>query len=90
MEISGHIAAIQEERIRVVGDDGRIYLFTLPPDSDATDIRGLQERSAHVGIRFQGQPDMDTGVVEEIEEIPAAIPEVQPFESVILSGASAL
>lgn len=89
MEISGHIAAIQAERIRVVGDDGRIYLFTLPPEIDPADVRGLQERSAHVNIRFQGQ-DMDTGIVEEIEEIPAAIPEVQPLESVVLSGASAL
>ncbi len=87
MKVTGHIILIQEERIRMLGDDGRGYLLTLATDAETEDLEELLDRKEHVLVEYEGEPDLDSGVVHKIRKIPSSGLEV---DSVVLSESSVL
>jgi len=92
MQITGHITIVQEERIRLIGDDGRAYLLTLAHNADTESPTELQSRKDHVLVDFEGEPDLDSGVVHRIRRIPNSeftLPEFM-IDSQVLSEASVL
>lgn len=60
---------IQEERIRMQGDDGRAFLLTLAHNIVTEDLNEFLKNGVHIQVSFEGEPDLDTGVVRSIKKI---------------------
>ncbi len=66
--IRGLILAVQEERFRLLSQDGQGYLLTLAKHA-STGLRELdywRESGALVKVEYSGQPNLDTGVAWSI------------------------
>ena len=66
--LSGHITVVQEQRFRLVTDDGRGFLFTLPHDAplQLSDLNRLHKTNACVEIEYTGEPNLGSGVAHAI------------------------
>ncbi len=66
---NGYIAVVQEERFRLVTDDGRGLLLTLASDAhaDPRDLRSWAATHAHVQVRYTGSPDLTSGVAHAVK-----------------------
>lgn len=66
--LSGYISVVQEQRFRLVTDDGRGFLFTLAHDAplQLSDLSRLQMTHAHVEIEYTGEPNLTSGVAHAI------------------------
>jgi hypothetical protein len=67
---SGKIAVVQEERFRLITDDGQGLLLTLSHSARATpeDLWAYHRRSAHVRVDYSGEPNMASGVATSVRE----------------------
>ena len=68
--VTGRVIAVQEERLRLATDGGQNLLLTLRFDSHLpADLGDLLYSQAPVRVIYEGEPDMDSGVVRRIERI---------------------
>ncbi len=67
-ELRGHIILVQEERFRMVDEHGRSYLFDLSHKSSVgnEDLLELAANGKDVLIEYEGEPELETGVVHSI------------------------
>ena len=66
--VTGHVNLIQEQRFRLVLDDGRSFLFTLDHKASIA-VSGLERfkrNHARVQIEFTGEPDQTSGVARAV------------------------
>jgi hypothetical protein len=70
-EAVGHISLVQEERFRLITDDGRGFLFTLGRKADVqvADLQKLRESHAPVRVEYRGEPNTTSGVAEVVETV---------------------
>ena len=67
-EVTGTIPIVQEDRIRVVDDDGRGYLFVVRKGAAAhDDLVSWRDTAARVRVRFVGTPDAGARAVRITE-----------------------
>ncbi|MEN6624129.1 MAG: hypothetical protein ABFD50_21605 [Smithella sp.] len=67
--LNGHLLMIQEDRIRMQADDGRGFLLTLVPNAEMGDLEDLLKSKARVLVRFEGEPDLDSGIAHSLKKI---------------------
>ena len=65
---SGRIAVVQEERFRLIADDGPGLLLTLSHKSHATPERlcRYHEAGTRVQVEYVGQPNLSDGIAMEV------------------------
>lgn len=57
-EVVGRITIVQEDRIRVVTDDGRGYLFVVKKRAARIDqLERWRDQAVPVRVRYRGTPD---------------------------------
>ncbi len=71
--VTGHINVVQEERFRLMLDDGRNFLFTLGHGAgvDQPGLERLKKSGAHLRVEYSGEPDEVSGVAERVEVVGA-------------------
>jgi hypothetical protein len=72
MQVLGRIAAVQEQRFKLLTDGGQAYLFTLARGAplDAQKLRALHQTQQHLVVEFSGQPNLAGGVAHNVREAP--------------------
>ncbi|HEY1267083.1 MAG TPA: hypothetical protein VGH16_07485 [Candidatus Binatia bacterium] len=70
--IAGRIAIIQEQRFRLIADNGRGFLFTLPHDSRLTydDLSRVRDKSQRLVVEYEGEPNTISAVAAKIHLLP--------------------
>jgi hypothetical protein len=65
----GYITVVQEQRFRLVTDDGRGLLLTLAENArvDGHTLQGLHNNRTHVRVEYEGEPNMASGVAHAIK-----------------------
>jgi hypothetical protein len=65
---SGHIAVVQEERFRLISDEGPGLLLTLSHKSSTSPGRLCRYHQAgtHVRVEYVGEPNLSDGIAEEV------------------------
>jgi hypothetical protein len=73
MQAVGRIISVQEQRFRLLTDDGQVYLLTVSPSAmvDNAELADLHRRQARVEVEFQGQPNLAGGVARKLRGGPA-------------------
>ncbi len=68
---SGRISVVQEERFRLITDDGRGLLLTLGNDAgiEPQDLRGYHARGSKVMVEYTGEPNLESGLAVRIWEM---------------------
>ncbi len=69
-KINGRIILLQEERIRVVDDTGKSFLFDISPHFSVTsdDISDWIRTKRKVTVSYQGEPETESGVARSIKK----------------------
>ncbi|MDQ6670867.1 MAG: hypothetical protein M3069_08980 [Chloroflexota bacterium] len=67
MRITGRILSVQEQRFRLLTDNGQMFLLTLARRAalDGASLRSLHLRGTPVEVEFSGEPNL-TGAVAHI------------------------
>jgi hypothetical protein len=66
--VTGQVIAVQEERLRLATDSGQNLLLTLRLNSHLpADLSDLLQTQALVRVVYEGEPNMDSGVVRSID-----------------------
>lgn len=66
----GQIIAVQEQRFRLVTDDGRGLLLTLHNRAHTpADLLTLQQSGERVQVTYEGEPGLTSGVARRIDFI---------------------
>jgi hypothetical protein len=67
----GHITVVQEERFRIVTEDGRGFLLTLGRDADVTDaeLKQFQRNQIRMRIEYDGKPNTASGLAQKIQPL---------------------
>ena len=70
--VTGIVTVVQEERFRLLTDDGRGFLLTLAHSANCDDAELCYLRDAHtrVHVRYSGEANTDSGIAHSIEPIP--------------------
>ena len=69
-EVVGRITIVQEDRIRLVGDDERGYLLTVKRQrASLRDLERWRDSRTKLRVRYTGVPDAGA-VVERITPVP--------------------
>ena len=70
-QITGRIIAVQEQRFRLITDDGRGFLFTVAGhgDIDLTELQYLQNSATRVRVDYVGEPNVISGVAHSIRSL---------------------
>jgi len=65
---SGYITVVQEQRFRLMTDDGQGLLLTLARDADvdAAELRRFHEAHTHVLVTYGGTPNLETGAAHAV------------------------
>ncbi len=65
---TGRILAVQEDRFRLMTDEGETLLLTLPRfgRTGAADLRRWHETGAHVRVVYSGEPDLASGAARSV------------------------
>ena len=65
----GYITVVQEQRFRLVTDDGRGLLLTLARNArvDGHTLQELHNSRTHVRVEYEGEPNMASGVALAIK-----------------------
>ena len=65
----GYITVVQEQRFRMVTDDGRGLLLTLARDArvDGDTLQNLHKNKTRVRVEYEGEPNMASGVAHAIK-----------------------
>jgi hypothetical protein len=68
MQVVGRIIAVQEQRFRLLTDEGQVYLLTLARNAplDGATLSSLHERQARVTVDFTGEPNLVGGVARNV------------------------
>ena len=68
--VTGSIVVVQENRFRLVTDEGRAKLFILAHDApiEAQDLPDLQRAHRRVTVHFTDSPDRIAGVAHRFTE----------------------
>ncbi len=68
---TGRIVSVQEERFRLMTDDGETLLLTLARFSHVSphDLHRWQETSARLAVTYEGSPDLVSGVARSINPL---------------------
>ena len=71
--LTGYITVVQEERFRIVTDDGRGFLLTLArgADSTAPELERLRNEHARVRVTGSGDPGIASGLAHKVETLQA-------------------
>lgn len=73
--VTGVLIAVQEERIRMVADDGAGLLFTLANGVHAPDkLSGLGNSNLRVRVDYTGDPNLLSGVAHAIVALAPNLP----------------
>ncbi len=68
--VTGRVIAVQEERLRLATDGGQNLLLTLRSDARLpADLGDLLQSQAQVRVVYEGEPNMDSGIVKRIARI---------------------
>jgi hypothetical protein len=69
--VTGRVNLIQEQRFRLILDDGRSFLFTLGHNAsmDAGALETVKRKHQRVRVAFTGEPDQASGVARTIQPI---------------------
>ena len=70
MITSGTIAVVQEERFRLISDDGQGLLLTLSRKAATTpeDLWRFHRQASHVVVEYSGEPNTDSGVAQRVRQ----------------------
>jgi formate dehydrogenase major subunit len=65
---SGQVRAVQEQRFRLITDDGRGLLLTLAHDAgiDGPALARCAREGARVTVQYEGEPNLDSGVAHAV------------------------
>ncbi len=76
-QVTGRIVAVQEERFRLMTEDGRTLLLTLPTFSRVgpDDLKRWHESQRRVRASYTGEPNVVSGVVRSIKPLPNGQPD---------------
>jgi urease accessory protein UreE len=66
--VRGRITVVQEERFRLLTDDGRGLLLDLAADAnvDADELLALRDAGTHVAVEYEGEPNLASGVARRV------------------------
>lgn len=66
--VTGHVNVLQEQRFRLVGDDGRSFLFTLDHNAsvDVLELERFKRNHLRVRVQFTGEPNQISGVARDV------------------------
>ena len=66
----GKIAVVQEERFRLISDDGQGLLLTLSHSTGVTpeELRQFQREAVHLAVAYNGEPNMASGVARSVRK----------------------
>ncbi len=72
--VSGVITLVQEQRFKLVSDDGRTRLFVVARDApvDGRDLQPLQRSQARVTVRYDDAADLIAGIAHDVVPASAA------------------
>ena len=66
-KISGQITIVQEQRFRLIADDGRGFLFTLADGASAIEnLSQWQATGVRVDVEYSGEANVATGVAHAV------------------------
>jgi hypothetical protein len=73
--VRGKIAIVQEERFRLVADDGRVLLLTMAENVplEIVDLQRLHLEGTQVEVEYEGEPNVDSGVAYQIRPTQAVL-----------------
>ena len=68
MQVVGRIIAVQEQRFRLLTDEGQVYLLTLAAAAglEPSDLARLQTEERQLTIQFDGEPNLKGGVARKV------------------------
>jgi hypothetical protein len=67
-KISGQVTTVQEQRFRLIAEDGRGFLFTLSDGSSAIkNLSRWQATGLKVDVEYTGEPNVVTGVAHAVK-----------------------
>ena len=69
--VTGHIAVVQEQRFRMIDDEGHGLLLTLSAKAGVSseDLCRFQEEHARVQVEYSGQPNLADGVARSVKKL---------------------
>jgi hypothetical protein len=72
--VQGRISIVQEQRFRLVTDDGRGLLLTLAESAplEDSDLRRFHREGARVRVEYAGEPNVNSGVAYSIQLLEPA------------------
>lgn len=65
---TGHINLIQEQRFRIILDDGRSFLLTLG-QTDVRDLVRLKQKHTRVEVAFSGEPNLASCIAHAVRPL---------------------
>ncbi len=65
----GTITVVQEERFRLVTDDGQGLLLTCRSGLDGRDLCRWHANQTHLVVEYEGEPNLVSGVARSIRPI---------------------
>ncbi len=70
--VTGTLAVVQEERFRLLTDNGQALLLTLAnnPWTTELDLCRWHESGTHVSVEYEGEPNLASGVARRIWPLP--------------------
>ncbi len=68
---TGRILMVQESRFRLGTEDGPTLLFSLSAGASTSemDLIDLQQANTRVVVAYEGEPNLDTGIVHSIRPV---------------------
>jgi hypothetical protein len=68
MQATGHISVVQEERFRLITDDGAGLLLTLSRKANASpdDLCKFHQANTRVRVEYEGEPNMPSGIARRV------------------------
>ncbi|MCA1647321.1 MAG: hypothetical protein LC797_18305 [Chloroflexi bacterium] len=76
MQVVGRIIAVQEQRFRLLTDEGQVYGLTLSRGSrlDASVLSRLHADQARVTVEYSGESNLTGGVARNVLLVGAGCP----------------
>lgn len=70
-DVTGRIIFVQEERFRMVDDEGRSFLFDLSYKAPVShdDLVAWSRAKARLRVEYEGEPEMESGVAHRVRAV---------------------
>jgi hypothetical protein len=67
--LTGHVSVVQEQRFRLITDDGQGFLLTLARKASLqlSELRRLQKAHVRVRVEYRGEPNTKFAVVDAVQ-----------------------